>query len=72
MGEWSNVSVQSESESNVLVLMAALMFYYNQLSIQVLECILMFFSTLAEQYSIHTAQTEVYRIHMQCIIDVLL
>ena len=52
----SSVSVQSESSSNVLVLMVALMFYYNQRYIQVLECFLMF-SAQAEQYSAHTAQT---------------
>ena len=44
MGERSYVSVQSESQSSVLVLMGALMFYYNQRYIKVLESFLMFFS----------------------------
>lgn len=33
-GEWSRVSVQSESESNVLALMVALMFYCNHPNMQ--------------------------------------
>lgn len=40
--------------------MVALMFYYNQRYIQVLECFLMFFSTPAEQYSTHSPTAQLY------------
>lgn len=43
--------------------MVALMFYYNQRCIQVLECIFMCFRTEAEQYPTHTVQKELYGSH---------
>ena len=68
VGERSYVSVQSESQSNVLALMATLMFYHNQRYIRAFG---MLFNvprrSQAEQYSAHTAQRDTaHAVHTQC------